>query len=1113
VLDCLPDLKELFQRFVDGHGTFEELKQAVNREVSSSNDTVVRDFLSSVHRDGLLSNTHFNTLIAEITTITGRADQGHGQRSDLPDVSDVDPINVTVLNNRFVLGQAVGKGGMGVVYRARDMRKMEANDSDDVVAIKILSPKLREHPESLVALQREAKKAQKLAHPNIVTVYDFDRDGDIAYMTMEYLNGIPLSKIIKKYAPLSRQDAIRIINSIARGLSYAHKHNIVHSDLKPDNIFILADGTVKILDFGIARAFKMNEEVVSDATAKEPHIFTAFTPAYASCEIIANKPPTPKDDIYALGCVAHELLTGKHPYVRMSANKAKEKKQTLLKDKNLSPQEYRAIMRAIALDRDKRTASVSQFLRELKGTQPERSFPAILIVSIVFITIITIGGFYFVSKINSYEKITAKQAKIVNKVEINDAMKQGDQYLKAGVLIDQDGNDALSMYQRALKLDSSSQRAKSAIENVRILYEKQIQEAISSDKLEQAERLLSIYEVSFKDVAGLQKLKIDLNDHLQARHIKSLLDKAAKQESQKKYIKPANANAFDTYQKVLDMAPDDSRALNGISRLRKLLLAEAEQYLQSNKWEEAVLRAKDALLVSPGHTDAVAMVNRVKTLSLAERYQQIQVENGQTQSDTTKATAGKAENIDELQLQVVNKKLSMSQNILIETHIEQADRLSKRNRWYGAGSKNAVYHYTQILSIDPDSEYARAGLDSAWNILKKEIFGLVDANDFDGALDKLEKSREQFSPFFDVEMMIRDVSEKRDLYTEKNNTDREIALLLEQADTYIKAKRWTLPKGKNAMDTYLEVLKLDPENENAKSGLRKLKEIYIFRVKSKIESENWKDAGKILQHAKKMFPKSGRLGKLGTQLTAAKQEAERKDQEEKLAQRIESLYLEAEDALNKRRFVLPEGSNSYELYKQIASLEPGNSVAIRGMNEAKFAVFDQVERDLENKNYQLAYIRLNRLSELGVEDSRLNELRERLMDLAKNDQIIVVDKSSNENRLLDLLMFAQQQEFNGDVWPPVSNSAYSIYRQVLDLEPTNKTAKHALSNLFHKKISVIDKLIQDKKWKEAEESLKQTAKLFNSKSQQAVILSKHEELKRLKNAALQSSAVRIINAY
>jgi serine/threonine protein kinase len=228
------------------------------------------------------------------------------------------------VRDRFVLESLLGIGGMGAVYRAIDKRKQEAEDENPYVAIKLLSEDFRRHPKAFISLQRETQKTQTLAHPNIVTVYDFDRDGDVVYMTMEQLNGKTLEEIIRENAgaALDKQQALSIIRGIATGLSYAHSKGIVHSDLKPGNIFVTTTGQVKVLDFGIARVVQENA-VEDQFDAGE---LDALTPSYASIEMINRCEPDRRDDIYALGVIACELLGGAHPYKRLMATEALEQK-------------------------------------------------------------------------------------------------------------------------------------------------------------------------------------------------------------------------------------------------------------------------------------------------------------------------------------------------------------------------------------------------------------------------------------------------------------------------------------------------------------------------------------------------------------------------------------------------------------------------------------------------------------------------------------------------------------------------------------------------------------------------------------------------------------------
>ncbi len=145
------------------------------------------------------------------------------------DKTEKKPIDVgTVLNERFVLEEFIAAGGMGVVYKARDLRKVEAMDRHPYVAIKVLSEDFQQHPESWIALQREVRKSQQLAHPNIITVYDFDRDGGTVFMTMELLEGEPLTAVLKRIqgTGMPFKKAWPLIEGMARALAYAHQRGI-----------------------------------------------------------------------------------------------------------------------------------------------------------------------------------------------------------------------------------------------------------------------------------------------------------------------------------------------------------------------------------------------------------------------------------------------------------------------------------------------------------------------------------------------------------------------------------------------------------------------------------------------------------------------------------------------------------------------------------------------------------------------------------------------------------------------------------------------------------------------------------------------------------------------
>ncbi|HEY7639754.1 MAG TPA: serine/threonine-protein kinase [Steroidobacteraceae bacterium] len=274
----------------------------------------------------------------------------------------------SVIKKRFVLETLLGKGGMGIVFGSIDRRKEEARDPNPRVALKVLNADFQRHPQAFMALQREARKAQTLAHPNVVTVFDFDRDGEAVYMTMELLQGRSLDSMTREARGkgIKREIALPIIRGIAEGLAYAHRKGIVHSDLKPGNVFVADDGTPKILDFGIARAVpSMNTEASRDVF--DAGSLGAYTEAYATDEMIDGVDPHPADDMYALGIIAYELLTGFHPYQRHSAPGARKLGLRPAPLKGLKRKEVHAIEACLSLERKKRPQDAAAFLKLFRG--------------------------------------------------------------------------------------------------------------------------------------------------------------------------------------------------------------------------------------------------------------------------------------------------------------------------------------------------------------------------------------------------------------------------------------------------------------------------------------------------------------------------------------------------------------------------------------------------------------------------------------------------------------------------------------------------------------------------------------------------------------------------
>lgn len=203
------------------------------------------------------------------------------------------------MDKRYLIERRVARGGMATVYEATDQRL------ERPVAIKIMHPHLAEDGDFTKRFIQEARQAARLAHPNIVNVFDQGQDGSITFIVMEYLPGITLRELLQDFGALTPAQTVDIVRAVLQGLDAAHTAGIVHRDLKPENVLLADDGRIKIADFGLARASTHN-------TATSQALLGTI--AYLSPELISRGEADLRSDIYALGIMMFEMLTGAQPY-------------------------------------------------------------------------------------------------------------------------------------------------------------------------------------------------------------------------------------------------------------------------------------------------------------------------------------------------------------------------------------------------------------------------------------------------------------------------------------------------------------------------------------------------------------------------------------------------------------------------------------------------------------------------------------------------------------------------------------------------------------------------------------------------------------------------------
>jgi serine/threonine-protein kinase len=223
------------------------------------------------------------------------------------EIADTSLISGTTIAGRYRVERLLGSGGMGSVYEATQLAIGRR------VAIKVLRPDVADDPFIEARFQREARAAASVHHPNVVVVHEFGRGDDgTLFLAMELLHGDSLLVRLRKGGPIAPREAVRIASEIASALEAAHAAGVVHRDLKPDNVTLLSNGGLKVLDFGIARILQSDREETSEDRAQLTDAQQVLgTPRYISPEAVARLPVGPSADLYALGAILFEMLTGR----------------------------------------------------------------------------------------------------------------------------------------------------------------------------------------------------------------------------------------------------------------------------------------------------------------------------------------------------------------------------------------------------------------------------------------------------------------------------------------------------------------------------------------------------------------------------------------------------------------------------------------------------------------------------------------------------------------------------------------------------------------------------------------------------------------------------------
>ena len=388
-------LDRVVDAFIDGRMDFEMFRQALEEQLAQqpadAGPAIAR--LETLRAAGRLSAAMHAVVYEEIkgstrgditAPINGASEAASPARDTIPEAppralpvltrtkhehasAEVFPGVGTVLAGRYRLEALLERGGMSLVFRAGDLRRTAGGSGPAKVGVKLAGP---EHA-ARQALEHEATLLAGLSHPGIIRTLGFDREGESAFMIMELLEGERLrARLVRSHPePLPEAEALGLARQLAEALAYLHGRGLVHRDVKPANIFVTATGELRLIDFGLAATPGGAHHPGNEAPK-------AWTPLYASPQMLARELPDPRDDVYSLGCVVYEMLSGRHPWGNVTAPEAAERKLRPSRPAGLRRHRWMLLRRSLSFSASERPADAAAFIAEFfPPARPRRIAP------------------------------------------------------------------------------------------------------------------------------------------------------------------------------------------------------------------------------------------------------------------------------------------------------------------------------------------------------------------------------------------------------------------------------------------------------------------------------------------------------------------------------------------------------------------------------------------------------------------------------------------------------------------------------------------------------------------------------------------------------------------
>jgi serine/threonine-protein kinase PpkA len=850
--------------------------------------------------------------------------------------------------------RVLGKGGMAEVYLAHQ------DSVDREVALKLMSRHLLSDPRFAERFLREARIAAKLQHRHVVSIFDVGVSGEQPYIAMEYLSGGPVMPVDDQ--PLDSDLALRVVFEMALALDYAHSKGYIHRDVKPDNILLRDDGSCVLSDFGIART-------VDSATMMTNAGSIVGTPYYMSPEQLRGKEVDGRADLYSLGVVFYQMLTGKVPYTasdslaigimhmtapmprlpgmhahlqplldRMLAKEAADRVQT--------GRELAALVREAQLDE----SALSQ--RNIR-TEQQSAVPVAALPSTRKIARIE-PQFDAAASFNSAPTGEQGFNVTVQRPSAQPARERVEPSIPANVRSSAPAGGG--RVEPTLGRPKPAPRAEPAFGQI----DPAMDQAAWRKPVPQHAPSRGVWPwiaavLILLGAAGAYLKREEIGTLIagqragsDAAEIAALLTQAQSAEAAGRWFDDTKFDAISLYERAVQAAPENTDAKAGLARSLSTLLTQAQDLLSSEPTRSAAILER----LARQHADDP----RVATL-LARL--------GQPRSSIPTPPAGVPE-------------------VPIEQQLQLALKLERAREWLGA--RGALARYSAVLRIDPNNAQAISGVAAGEAAAAELLKGVIASKDAAG-IERIQREWESAQP----ESVTRQVLMRqwRALQSDGDQQRANISELLNQAKIALAAGQFTSPPGQSAADLFKAVLTLDPNNTVAREGLQKIVAALISQAEKAIAASSFDMAERLIRQASERGASANTLRTINAKLEAKIASGRVATPPPVVLDNVENdprrmqLLIDIDSAIAQNALLDPPGANAFDLLRQVQRLGPGSDIAMR-IERLSVALKVQLGQSVESSDFENAANILNSLRSLGP-DKALDGLRGQLLESVISD--------------------------------------------------------------------------------------------------------------------------------